>query len=73
MVLSELKKGQIAVIENFENLHLALKFMEIGLVPGAEVSVYSLAPLGDPIAIEIEGSKISMRKKEAATVKIKLI
>ncbi len=72
MVLSELKKGQTAVIENFENLHLALKFMEIGMVPGAEVLIYSLAPLGDPIAIEIEGSKISMRKKEAATVKIKL-
>ena len=73
MLLSELQKGQKAEIKSFDNLHLALKFLEIGVVPGAEVSIYSLAPLGCPIAIEIEGTKISMRKQEAKTVKIELV
>lgn len=73
MVLSELKKGQKAQILSFEDLRLALKFMEIGVVPGANVSLYSLAPFGDPIAVDIEGTKISMRKQEARTVKVKLV
>lgn len=73
MVLSELKKGQKAQIQSFEDLRLALKFMEIGVVPGANVSLYSLAPFGDPIAVDIEGTKISMRKQEAQTVKVKLV
>lgn len=73
MVLSDLRKGQKAEIKSFDNLHLALKFLEIGVVPGAEVSIYSFAPLGCPIAIEIEGTKISMRKQEAKTVKIELV
>lgn len=73
MVLSELKKGQKAEIETFENIRLALKFMEIGVVPGAPISLYSVAPMGDPIAVDISGSKISMRIKEAKTIKIKLV
>lgn len=73
MVLSELKPGQTATIEAFADLRLALKFMEVGVVPGAEVSIYALAPLGDPIAVEVAGSKISMRLSEARTVKINLI
>jgi ferrous iron transport protein A len=73
MVLSDLKKGQKAEIKSFDNVHLALKFLEIGVVPGAAVSIYSLAPFGDPIAVDIEGSKISMRKQEAKTVNIELI
>ncbi len=73
MVLSDLKKGQKAKIRSFDNLHLALKFLEIGVVPGAIVSIYAFAPLGCPIAVDIEGSKISMRKQEAKTVKIELL
>lgn len=73
MVLSELQKGQTAQIQSFDDLRLALKFMEIGVVPGAQVSLYSLAPFGCPIAIEIEGTKISMRKQEAKTVKVILV
>lgn len=73
MVLSELQKGQTAKIEAFNDLKLSLKFLEIGIVPGATVSIYSFAPLGCPIAIEIDGTKISMRKQEAKTIAIQLI
>ncbi len=73
MVLSELKRGQTATIESFTDLRLALKFMEVGVVPSEEVTIYTVAPLGDPIAVEVSGSKISMRLSEAKTIKIKLV
>ncbi len=73
MVLADLKYGQTAIIEAFENSPLVLKFLEIGLVPGAEVQLYATAPLGDPIAVEVMGSKISLRKNEAKTIKIRLV
>lgn len=73
MVLSELKYGQQAIVEGFENLQLALKFMEVGVVPGAEVTLYTVAPFGDPIAIEVGSCKISMRIAEAATIKVRVL
>lgn len=71
--MANLKPGQLAVIKNFDNCPLALKFMEMGIVPGATVSLYSATPFGGPIAIDIMGSTISMRRNEANTIKIELI
>jgi ferrous iron transport protein A len=73
MVLADLKPNETAVIEGFENSPLVLKFLEIGLVPGAEVQFFAKAPLGDPIAVEVMGSKISLRIKEAKSIKIRLV
>lgn len=45
----------------------------MGCTPGEIVKLIRIAPAGDPIAIEIDGYVLSLRKKEAATVKVKLI
>lgn len=73
MVLADLKPGQRAVVEGYIDHLMALKFMEMGVVPGATVELYAVAPLGDPIAVDVSGVKVSMRRKEAGTVKISLI
>ena len=39
--------------------------MEMGCVPGEEVIVEQIAPLGDPISIRVAGYSLSLRKNEA--------
>lgn len=70
--LDTLKIGQTAVIKNFSDNFLSLKLVEMGCLPGEEVKLSYKAPLGDPIAIEISGYLLSLRKQEAATVEIQI-
>jgi len=46
------------------------RLMDMGLTPGAEVEVEKLAPLGDPIEIEVRGYHLSLRKREAAGIAV---
>jgi len=45
--------------------------MEMGCVPGEEVIVDAIAPLGDPISVKVSGYLLSMRKEEAAMILVK--
>jgi len=42
--------------------------MEMGLIPGTEVTVVRLAPLGDPMDLKVRGYHLSIRKREAADI-----
>ncbi|EAY26325.1 FeoA family protein [Microscilla marina] len=44
---------------------------DMGLYPGKKVKILFKAPLGDPIAIDVEGYTLSLRLKEAALVQVK--
>ena len=69
--LKNLKPGQCArVVRVHGQGALWLRVMEMGLTPGAAVSVRKIAPLGDPIEIDIRGSALSLRKADAALVEI---
>lgn len=46
------------------------RLLEMGLVPGTEVRIVTIAPLGDPLRIEIRGGQWSIRKNEAAQIAI---
>jgi Fe2+ transport system protein FeoA len=79
-LLSSLKPGQsgfVSSIESFPNdnskRELRFKILTLGLVPGTEVEVKSIAPFGDPITIEVRGTLISLRKSEASIIKISSI
>lgn len=47
------------------------RIMEMGLVPGTEVRVVAVAPLGDPLTLDLRASRLSIRKREAALVRVK--
>ncbi len=66
--LSELEPGQHAIIDSFENNEIFLKLMEMGCVPGEEISVEMLAPLGDPISVKVAGYQLSLRLEEANSI-----
>ncbi len=42
--------------------------MEMGLVPGTRVTVTNVAPLGDPLEIEVRRGRLSIRRHEAAHI-----
>jgi Fe2+ transport system protein FeoA len=44
--------------------------MEMGLIDGQMVRVLGVAPLGDPIDLEVQGFRLSLRKSEAARVTV---
>jgi len=48
------------------------KLLAMGLTRGAEFQVIRLAPLGDPVEISLRGFHLSLRKDEAAALKIEL-
>jgi len=46
------------------------RLLEMGLVPGIQVRVVTIAPLGDPLRIEVRHGQWSIRKAEAAQIEI---
>lgn len=72
MKLADLKKGQTAEIISFERDDLKLRFYEMGCLPGEKVTLELVAPLGDPLAINISGYLLSLRKQDAKHIKVKL-
>lgn len=63
--LSQLKPGQEGVIKEFKSDELFLKLMEMGCVPGERILMEQVAPLGDPISVNIAGYHLSLRISEA--------
>jgi ferrous iron transport protein A len=70
--LASLKIGQKAIIDSFSDNQMALRLLEMGCIPGEEVEVHHMAPLGDPIAITVSGYLLSLRKAEAANILVLL-
>jgi ferrous iron transport protein A len=63
--LSQLPAGIKAVIKNHDESEFQLTLMEMGCIPGEPVWVEMIAPMGDPMAIQIAGYYLSIRKKDA--------
>jgi ferrous iron transport protein A len=66
--LSDLKIGEQATILGFTDEVLSIKLLEMGVLPGIEVTLSHMAPFGDPIAIKISDYLLALRKDEAVTV-----
>jgi len=66
--LSEIEVGKAVIIKHFENDDIFLKLMEMGCVPGEKIVVDQVAPLGDPISIQVAGYTLSLRLDEAENI-----
>ena len=71
MNLSELEIGKSAIIESVGgDGALRQHFLDMGVIPGAEVTVVKYAPLGDPIELLIHGYQLTLRLEEARQIEI---
>lgn len=66
--LSHIRPGKTVRILSFEDNDLFLKLMEMGCVPGENIKVEQVAPLGDPISITVAGYNLSLRLNEAENI-----
>ena len=71
--VAELKKGQKGIIKEFSDAFLPIKLLELGCLPGNEVELVQVAPLKDPIYINVNGSHIAIRRSLAAQIELDII
>lgn len=71
MKLSELQIGKSGVIKDVGGSGaLRQHFLDMGMIPGAEVTVVKLAPMGDPMELQVHGYELTLRLAEAAQIEI---
>jgi ferrous iron transport protein A len=68
--LSDLKKGEKAIILEVNSDEIPLKLLEMGCLPGNFVELIQIAPLGDPLFFNINDSRVAIRRETAKFVKI---
>lgn len=68
--IASLKIGERGIIVGFTDEVLSLKLLEMGCLPGTQVTLMHIAPFGDPIAIKVTGYTLSLRIEEAQTIQI---
>ncbi len=72
--LHELRAGQRARVETISVAAgedaLLQRLLEMGLLEGEEVEVVGFAPLGDPMEIRLGDFRLSLRRTEAARVRV---
>ena len=74
MNLKELKIGQSAVIKTVGGEGaLRQHFLDMGVIPGTEVTVIKYAPLGDPVELQIHGYELTLRLADAEKIEIEPI
>ena len=71
MTLKDIAIGQSAVIVKVGGEgSLRQHFLDMGVIPGAEVSVVKLAPMGDPMELQIHGYELTLRLADAAQIEV---
>jgi ferrous iron transport protein A len=70
--LSQLKPGQEGAIKEFNSNEIFLKLMEMGCVPGEKILMEQVAPLGDPISVNVSGYHLSLRLNEAEHILVEI-
>jgi Fe2+ transport system protein FeoA len=49
------------------------RLAELGVIPGVEIEFVRAAPFGDPLEYEVMGYRLSLRKSEAATIRVEAV
>ena len=74
MKVSELKPNQSARIETVGGEGaLRQHLLDMGMIPGAELTLIKFAPMGDPMEISIHGYELTLRLADAANIDVTLI
>lgn len=74
MKLSRLRKGQTAkIVRLLEECSSCERLAILGFLPGVQLRIAYVAPLGDPITIQMNSQEISIRLTEADHLEVELI
>ena len=74
MTIAELKPGQSALVSRVGGEGaLRQHFLDMGVIPGAALTVVKLAPMGDPMELRIHGYELTLRLNDAAQIDVELL
>lgn len=71
--VADLKRGQKGIIAEFTEIALPIKLLELGCLPGNEVELIQVAPLQDPIYVNVGGSHIAIRRSIAEKIELEIV
>ena len=71
--VADLSYGQKGIIKDFSEHVLPVKLLELGCLPGNVIELVQIAPLNDPIYINLSGSHIAIRRSLAQMIELEII
>lgn len=71
--IHSLKKGEKAIIKDFDIDIVPLKLLEMGCLPGNVVELLQIAPFGDPLYLNINDSHLAIRIETACEIEVEII
>lgn len=72
MTIAEMKIGQSGIIATVGGEGpLRLRFLDMGLIPNTRVTLQKVAPMGDPIQINLRGYELTIRLEDAAKITLR--
>ncbi|MFV8364045.1 FeoA family protein [Flavobacterium sp. ZT3P35] len=71
--IHSLKKGEKAIIKDFDIDIVPLKLLEMGCLPGNRVELLQVAPFGDPLYLNINGSHVAIRVETAREIEVEIL
>lgn len=70
--LTQLQEGQKGIIEDFDIDNVPLKLLEMGCLPGNEVKLLQVAPMGDPLYLLVNDSHLAVRIETAKAIQVSI-
>ena len=72
MTINDMKIGDSGVIAAVGGEGpLRLRFLDMGLIPGTQVTLQKVAPMGDPIQIRLRGYELTIRREDAMQIELR--
>jgi ferrous iron transport protein A len=71
--INSLKKGEKAIIKDFDIDTIPLKLLEMGCLPGNVVELLQIAPFGDPLYLNVNGSHLAIRIETAKEIEVEIL
>ena len=74
-VLSNLKIGQKAKVigTNLDKPEIRRHLLDMGITKGTEILIKKVAPMGEPVDIELRGYELCIRKEEMKNIEVEII
>ncbi|MGE5943488.1 MAG: FeoA family protein [Flavobacteriales bacterium] len=73
ITIAHLKRGERGIITDVSSIHIPLKLLEMGCLPGNYVELVQLAPFKDPMYLNINGTHLAIRRETASHIQIEKI
>ena len=71
MNLGQLKAGESCIVDTVGGEGaLRQHFLDMGIIPGAEITIVKFAPMGDPVEVSIHGYELTLRLDDAQKIEV---